>query len=234
MQFSPVQSVKHSQGSAQELPGMRICDTGSPASGGEAVRVRYQLLCWHGVKCSGQALPPLGLSCSRSASAVTAASRRRIPGFRNWAFPHLGPPASLVWETGSSHRSGPPQTPAFPFEMEVSEQGLECPLILWRLRPWIDTSPKPPQEAWPTCKKEYELYFSIYNPFLHQKLKEWKQSGKMSPVHLSKCSCVNRCPPFPITKPTHSSMTQLMHKHDKPTGSKTIVLFPSDIITSAR
>lgn len=98
--------------------------------------------------------------------------------------------------------------------------------MLWRVRPCIETCPNPLQEAWPKCKKEYKPYISIYNTCLHQKLSEWKQSGKMSPVHTSKCFYLNRCPPFSITKQTHSGVTQLMHKHDKTYWKQNNCAFP--------
>lgn len=94
--------------------------------------------------------------------------------------------------------------------------------------------PNPLQEAWPMCKKGYELCFSICNTLLHQKLKEWKTSWKHVSHADVKVFLCEQMSSLSITQQTHSGMTQLMHKHEKPTGSKTIVLFLSDIVTSAR
>lgn len=217
-------AVKHSQGSVQQVPEMGKCD---PESGTSAC-------CWHRA-ASGQTLPALDWVVPEVLSSHSCFQEEHAR-IQELGFPSPWPPS---WPRMRDRLLTQVRTftnPSISFWNQVSEQGLVklctlCSVILWRIRPCVETCPSLLQE---TCKEEYELYFSIYNTFLHQKLEEWKQSEEMSLVHTTKCFCLNRCPPFSISKHTHSGMTQLMHKHDKPTGSKTIVLFLSDIITSAR
>lgn len=113
---------------------------GSTAPGGEPEPCTTA--CFWLRAASGQALPLPALRCSRSASAVTIASRKSMPGFSNQAFLHLGLWASLVWKTLTHVRTL--TNPSIFFWNEsirprFTKTALWCSVILWRVSPCIET-----------------------------------------------------------------------------------------------